>query len=45
MDMTMHTAFSPEAWDRNARVYEIIRTMPFNVQLTSGALSETNTAR
>jgi thiaminase (transcriptional activator TenA) len=40
MDMTMHTAFSPEAWDRNARVYEIIRTMPFNAALAAGTLSE-----
>jgi thiaminase (transcriptional activator TenA) len=36
----MHTAFSPEAWDRNARVYEIIRTMPFNAALAAGTLSE-----
>jgi thiaminase (transcriptional activator TenA) len=40
MDMTMRTAFVPEAWDRNARVYEIIRTMPFNAGLAAGTLSE-----
>jgi thiaminase/transcriptional activator TenA len=32
--------FSREAWDRNARTYEIIRTMPFNAELAAGMLSE-----
>src|SRR3954462_8991116 len=32
--------FSPEAWDRNAHTYEIIRTMPFNAELAAGTLSE-----
>jgi thiaminase/transcriptional activator TenA len=32
--------FSRDAWDRNAAVYEIIRTMPFNAELAAGALSE-----
>jgi len=32
--------FSREAWNRNARVYEIIRTMPFNAELAAGTLSE-----
>jgi thiaminase (transcriptional activator TenA) len=40
MDRTMHAAFSAEAWDRNARVYEVIRTMPFNAALAAGSLSE-----
>jgi len=32
--------FSREAWNRNAVLYETIRTLPFNAQLASGALSE-----
>ena len=32
--------FSPEAWSRNAALYETIRTLPFNAQLASGSLSE-----
>jgi len=32
--------FSREAWERNAAIYEAIRTMPFNAQLASGSLSE-----
>src|SRR6266498_1241842 len=32
--------FSREAWERNAAIYETIRTMPFNAQLASGLLSE-----
>ena len=32
--------FSREAWERNAAIYEAIRTMPFNAQLASGKLSE-----
>src|SRR5918998_3563595 len=32
--------FSREAWDRNAALYETIRTMPFNAELAAGALSE-----
>jgi thiaminase (transcriptional activator TenA) len=32
--------FSREAWNRNAILYETIRTLPFNAQLASGALSE-----
>ena len=40
MDRTMHTAFSADAWNRNARVYEVIRTMPFNAALAAGTLSE-----
>jgi thiaminase (transcriptional activator TenA) len=31
--------FSRAAWDRNARVYETIRTMPFNQELAAGTLS------
>src|SRR5258705_13915592 len=45
MTMTTSTsfsrqAFSQQAWDRNARAYEIIRTMPFNADLAAGTLSE-----
>ena len=36
----MHAAFSLEAWNRNAHVYEIIRSMPFNAALAAGTLSE-----
>jgi thiaminase (transcriptional activator TenA) len=32
--------FSREAWDRNAALYERIRTMPFNAELAAGTLSE-----
>jgi thiaminase/transcriptional activator TenA len=32
--------FSREAWERNARSYETIRTMPFNMELSAGSLSE-----
>src|ERR671915_891321 len=31
--------FSHVAWDRNARAYETIRTMPFNAELAAGVLS------
>jgi thiaminase (transcriptional activator TenA) len=32
--------FSTAAWSRNARTYEIIRTMPFNADLAAGTLSQ-----
>src|SRR5215203_1518729 len=32
--------FSREAWEQNAKIYELIRTMPFNAELTAGTLSE-----
>src|ERR671915_17033 len=32
--------FSHVAWDRNARAYETIRTMPFNAELAAGTLNE-----
>ena len=32
--------FSREAWRRNSKAYETIRTMPFNAELTAGTLSE-----
>ena len=32
--------FSHDAWNKNARIYEIIRTMPFNAALAAGTLSE-----
>jgi thiaminase (transcriptional activator TenA) len=38
--MNKEIPFSREAWDRNARTYEIIRTMPFNAELAAGTLSE-----
>src|SRR5438034_11211520 len=38
--MSETNLFSREAWDRNANIYETIRTMPFNAQLASGSLSE-----
>jgi thiaminase/transcriptional activator TenA len=36
----MHAAFSLDAWNQNAHVYEIIRSMPFNAALAAGTLSE-----
>ena len=39
MNRTTDITFSREAWDQNARAYEIIRTMPFNTQLADGTLS------
>jgi len=33
-------SFSSAAWQRNARAYEVIRTMPFNAELAAGTLSE-----
>jgi thiaminase/transcriptional activator TenA len=36
----MNTFFSSEAWGRNAALYELIRTMPFNTELAAGTLSE-----
>jgi thiaminase/transcriptional activator TenA len=38
--MTKTNLFSREAWDRNAQLYEHIRTLPFNVELAAGTLSE-----
>jgi thiaminase/transcriptional activator TenA len=38
--MSGSNLFSREAWNRNAVLYETIRTLPFNAQLASGALSE-----
>ena len=32
--------FSREAWDRNAALYETIRTIPFNAELAAGTLTE-----
>src|SRR3954467_8917128 len=32
--------FSDSAWERNAAIYEIIRTMPFNAELAAGTLSD-----
>jgi thiaminase/transcriptional activator TenA len=40
MSSTTDIPFSREAWDRNARLYETIRTMPFNAELADGTLSE-----
>jgi thiaminase/transcriptional activator TenA len=38
--MNATTSFSRAAWDQNAAVYDIIRTMPFNAELANGTLSE-----
>src|SRR2546428_7607260 len=38
--MSRTKLFSRQAWDKNAAIYEAIRTMPFNAQLASGSLSE-----
>ena len=38
--MTSNSLFSRAAWERNARAYETIRTMPFNAELAAGSLSE-----
>jgi thiaminase len=40
MDEMTYIPFSREAWDRNARIYEAIRAMPFNAELAAGTLSE-----
>src|SRR5215831_12710924 len=40
MNETTQMPFSREAWDRNAPVYERIRTLPFNMELAAGTLSE-----
>jgi thiaminase/transcriptional activator TenA len=37
---TTDNIFSREAWEQNARTYELIRTMPFNAELAAGTLSE-----
>src|SRR5258708_38892745 len=38
--MSRTRLFSRQAWDKNASIYEAIRTMPFNAQLASGTLSD-----
>jgi hypothetical protein len=38
--MSSTKLFSRQAWNKNASIYEVIRTMPFNTQLASGTLSE-----
>src|SRR5215813_14274193 len=40
LTMTDPSPFSRAAWSRNAKTYEIIRTMPFNAELAAGSLSE-----
>lgn len=35
-------AFSEDAWHRNADLYEVVRTMPFNEALAAGTLGEDN---
>ena len=40
MISTTDNPFSRAAWDRNAKAYETIRTMPFNAELAAGTLSE-----
>ena len=39
MNTKSASPFSCEAWERNARAYEVIRTMPFNAELAAGILS------
>ena len=38
--MSRTRLFSRQAWDKNASIYEAIRTMSFNAQLASGTLSD-----
>ena len=38
--MSRTRLYSRQAWDKNASIYEAIRTMPFNAQLASGTLSD-----
>jgi thiaminase (transcriptional activator TenA) len=38
--MSNTTSFARDAWQQNAEIYEIIRTMPFNAELAAGSLSE-----
>ena len=38
--MSRTKLFSRQAWDKNASIYEVIRTMPFNAELAAGTLSE-----
>jgi thiaminase/transcriptional activator TenA len=39
MNTKSASPFSCEAWERNARAYDVIRTMPFNTELAAGVLS------
>jgi thiaminase/transcriptional activator TenA len=39
MNDTADLPFSRAAWERNAPVYQLIRTMPFNAELAAGTLS------
>jgi thiaminase (transcriptional activator TenA) len=39
MNQTADQPFSRQAWERNAPLYEAIRTMPFNAELAAGTLS------
>src|SRR5215204_1221163 len=38
MNSTIASSFSRQAWERNAPVYEAIRSMPFNTELAGGVL-------
>src|SRR2546422_5257840 len=38
--MSRTKLFSRQAWDKNASIYEVIRTMPFNAELAAGTLSD-----
>ena len=40
MNRIADTPFSRAAWERNAPLYEAIRTMRFNAELAAGSLSE-----
>src|SRR5918999_1210775 len=39
MNTKSASPFSREAWERNARAYDVIRMMPFNTELAAGVLS------
>jgi len=38
--MSSTAPFSRQAWENNARIYDVIRAMPFNAELAAGTLSE-----
>jgi thiaminase/transcriptional activator TenA len=40
MNTTGDNLFSCDAWETNAKIYDLIRTMPFNAELAAGTLSE-----
>src|SRR4051794_40235801 len=40
MNRMSDNLFSCDAWETNAKIYDLIRTMPFNAELAAGTLSE-----